>query len=50
MQTFPDPSPKQKVWRSWLIVVVLGLAALISPHINHESVKPKINSLPAQSN
>jgi len=49
MKTFPDPSPKKKVWRSWLIVVVLGLVALISPHINHESGKPKLNSLPTQS-
>ncbi|HXM01293.1 MAG TPA: hypothetical protein VN939_01745 [Chthoniobacterales bacterium] len=49
MKPLPDPSSKKKVWRSWLIVVVLGLVALISPHINHESVKPKLNSLPTQS-
>gem|GEM_PF-5512520 len=41
-------SPK-KAWKSWLVVGLLGLLAVVSPYINPQSVKPKVSTPPAQT-
>jgi hypothetical protein len=39
----------RSTWKSWLIVVLLGLLALASPYLNPQSAKPKVTAPPAQS-
>jgi hypothetical protein len=43
------PPGSQSTWKSWLIVVLLGLLALVSPYLNPQSAKPKVAAPPAQS-
>jgi hypothetical protein len=40
---------RRSTWKSWLIVVLLGLLALVSPYLNPQSAKPKVTAPPAQS-
>jgi hypothetical protein len=36
-------------WKSWLIVVLLGLLAWASPYLNPQSAKTKVSAVPGQS-
>ncbi|MGA7129611.1 MAG: hypothetical protein WBZ19_25070 [Chthoniobacterales bacterium] len=45
----PATARARSTWMSWLVVVLLGLLALISPYLNPQSVKPKVTSPLTQS-
>jgi hypothetical protein len=42
-------SRARSTWKSWVIVVLLGLLAWASPYLNPQSVKTKVSATPAQS-
>ena len=41
---------KARKWISWLIIVLLGLAAIIGPHLTRQSGQPRGGTVSRQSN